>query len=52
MFGAPAPVRPVTPAELTGETAELPGESIVELEGTFTGTVDGGEVFSTEVLGG
>jgi hypothetical protein len=40
------------PAELTGETAELPGESVVELEGTFTGTVDGGEVFSTDVLGG
>ena len=39
-------------AELNGETAELPGESIVELEGTFTGTVDGGEVFSTDVLGG
>ena len=39
-------------AELTGETAEFPGESVVELEGTFTGTVDSGEVFSTDVLGG
>ena len=39
-------------AELTGETAEFPGESIVEVEGTFTGTVDGSEVFSTDVLGG
>ena len=39
-------------AELTGETAEFPGESVVEVEGTFTGTVDGGEVFSTDVLGG
>jgi hypothetical protein len=39
-------------AELTGETAELPGESVVELEGTFTGTVAGSEVFSTDVLGG
>ena len=28
-------------AELTGETAEFPGESIVEVVGTFTGTVDG-----------
>jgi hypothetical protein len=40
------------PAELTGETAEFPGESIVEVVGTFTGTVDGSEVFSTDVLGG
>jgi hypothetical protein len=39
-------------AELTGETAEFPGESIVEVVGTFTGTVDGSEVFSTDVLGG
>jgi hypothetical protein len=39
-------------AELTGETAEFPGESVVELEGTFSGTVDGGQVFSTDVLGG
>jgi FKBP-type peptidyl-prolyl cis-trans isomerase len=40
------------PAELTGETTEFPGASVVELEGTFTGTVDGAEVFNTDVLGG
>ena len=28
-------------AELTGETAEFPGASSVEVEGMFTGTVDG-----------
>lgn len=39
-------------AELTGSTSELPGASLVELEGSFTGTVDGDEVFSTENLGG
>jgi hypothetical protein len=39
-------------AELTGETAEFSGESIVEVVGAFTGTVDGSEVFSTDVLGG
>lgn len=39
-------------AELTGETSELPGASVTELEGTFTGTVDGAEVFATESLGG
>ena len=39
-------------AELTGETAEFPGASITEVEGTFTGTVDGAEVFATDVLGG
>ena len=30
----------------------LPGESVVELEGMFTGTVDGDEVLSTDVLDG
>lgn len=39
-------------ALLTGQTDELPGASVVELEGTFTGTVDGIEVFTTETLGG
>ncbi len=39
-------------AALTGTTDELPGESITELEGTFTGTVDGSEVFTTDTLGG
>jgi hypothetical protein len=39
-------------AELSGSTSELPGASITELEGTFTGTVEGDEVFSTENLGG
>ena len=39
-------------AELTGDTSELSGASITELDGTFTGTVDGAEVFTTDVLGG
>ena len=39
-------------AALTGTTDELPGESITEVEGTFTGTVDGSEVFTTDSLGG
>jgi hypothetical protein len=38
-------------AALTGTTDELPGESITEVEGTFTGTVDGTEVFTTDTLG-
>jgi hypothetical protein len=38
-------------AKLTGKTDELPGESITEVEGTFTGTVAGSEVFSTDKLG-
>jgi hypothetical protein len=38
-------------AALTGSTDELPGESITEVEGTFTGTVDGSEVFTTDSLG-
>jgi hypothetical protein len=40
------------PAELTGQTSELPGESVVEIRGTFTGAVAGAEVFSTDTLGG
>lgn len=39
-------------AVLNGTTSEIPGESVVELEGDFTGTVDGQEVFSTQSLGG
>jgi len=39
-------------AELTGETNEVPGASVVSLDGDFTGTVDGEEVFSTQRLGG
>ena len=38
-------------AELTGRTTELPGASLTELVGDFTGTVDGSEVFTTERLG-
>ena len=39
-------------AALTGTTSEIPGASITELEGEFTGTVDGGEIFTTDRLGG
>jgi hypothetical protein len=39
-------------AALTGTTSELPGASVVTLDGEFTGTVDGDEVFSTTRLGG
>jgi hypothetical protein len=39
-------------AELTGTTNELPGASVVTLDGQFIGTVDGQEVFTTERLGG
>ena len=39
-------------AELTGTTSEIPGASVVTLDGEFTGTVDGEEVFTTERLGG
>lgn len=38
-------------AELTGTTSELPGASATELEGDFTGTVDGDEAFTTTALG-
>jgi outer membrane murein-binding lipoprotein Lpp len=37
---------------LRGTTNELPGASVVMLEGLFVGTVDDVEVFSTETLGG
>ena len=39
-------------AQMTGTTDELPGASVTELEGRFTGTVDGTEAFSTDTLGG
>ena len=39
-------------AQLIGETAEFPGESLTAVEGTFTGTVDGAEAFTTDTLGG
>lgn len=39
-------------AALTGTTSELPGASATELEGDFTGTVAGDEVFSVDRLGG
>jgi len=39
-------------AKLSGATSELPGASVTELEGSFTGTVDGQQVFTTQELGG
>ena len=39
-------------AEMTGTSDELPGASVTELEGQFTGTVDGTEAFTTDTLGG
>lgn len=39
-------------ALLTGATNEIPGASVVSLDGDFTGTVDGAEVFATQRLGG
>ena len=39
-------------AALTGTTSEIPGASVVSLNGAFTGTVDGGAVFTTQRLGG
>ncbi len=39
-------------AMLTGRTGEIPGASLTELEGDFTGSVDGGEIFTTDRLGG
>ena len=37
---------------LQGETDEIPGESVTELEGNFIGTADGEEVFAVDTLGG
>jgi outer membrane murein-binding lipoprotein Lpp len=39
-------------ATLTGTTNEIPGASVVSLDGDFTGAVDGTEVFTTQRLGG
>jgi hypothetical protein len=39
-------------AALTGTTNEIPGASVVSLNGDFTGTVNGSEVFTTQRLGG
>ena len=39
-------------AVLTGATNEIPGASVVSLDGQFTGTVNGVQVFSTQRLGG
>ena len=39
-------------ATLTGATNELPGASVVSLNGQFTGMVDGTTVFATQRLGG
>ena len=39
-------------ATLTGTTNEIPGASVVALDGQFTGAVDGASVFTTEHLGG
>ena len=39
-------------ATLTGATNELPGASVVSLNGDFTGVVDGTTVFTTQRLGG
>ena len=39
-------------AVLTGVTSEIPGASITELEGDWTATVDGEQVFATDELGG
>jgi hypothetical protein len=37
---------------LEGVTSEMPGASLTELEGEFTGSADGEEVFSVDTLGG
>lgn len=37
---------------LEGTTSEMPGASLTELEGSFTGSADGTEVFSVDTLGG
>ena len=38
--------------KLSGTTSELPGASVSALEGSFTGTVDGQQAFTTQKLGG
>ena len=39
-------------ATLTGTTNEIPGASVVSLDGQFTAAVDGTTVFTTQRLGG
>jgi outer membrane murein-binding lipoprotein Lpp len=39
-------------AVLTGTTNEIPGASVVSLDGQFAATVDGTNVFTTQRLGG
>ena len=39
-------------ATLAGTTNEIPGASVVSLNGEFTGAVDGTTVFATQRLGG
>jgi hypothetical protein len=39
-------------ATLTGTTNEIPGASVVSLNGSFVGSVDGTQVFATQRLGG
>jgi hypothetical protein len=39
-------------ATLAGATNEIPGASVVSLDGQFTGAVDGTTVFTTQRLGG
>ena len=39
-------------AILTGTTNEIPGASVVTLDGQFMGTVDGATIFNTQRLGG
>ncbi len=38
-------------ALLTGQTSELPGAGVTDIAGTFTGTVNGEEVFTADALG-
>lgn len=38
-------------AELTGTMDQLPDEAVVAIDGQFTGTVDGEQVFETDRLG-
>jgi len=37
---------------IEGQTDEIPGASVTELEGLFVGKADGKEVFSVDTLGG
>ncbi|MBA2386826.1 MAG: hypothetical protein H0V69_06995 [Acidimicrobiia bacterium] len=39
-------------ATMEGTTSEVPGASVSELEGTFTGTIAGEQVFEVDTLGG